>query len=300
MEGDLASDTTLSESIETEAHPTTPTNHSYTSTSSQALDRDEAEEDEPSWIRKVCNLPLELIGHSAVLDDTHTQIMSNFFDHICVTHAEHLCDLNTCKSSITNALRCWTIAVQERTTALGSNPGAATYNVAVDTVRMHSNELWTSLQAAEMAYLVSKGAHDAHVQDHEATITAKLTTGIRDAVQAYLDGCVSTLLKYMGRQGNLDPWLAQVSSQAMGFQSRILTQTAEYAGLPMELWSAAVMQQLEMFIATARMLPLTCPLSYPVLIPCACPMGANAPIGQDQRVEGRGAWCGQGQKFLRC
>ena len=70
---------------------------------------------------------------------------------------------------------------------------------------MHSHELRTSLRAAETAYLVSKGAHDARVQDHEATITAKLTTGIRDAVQAYLDGCVSTLLKYMGRQGNLDP-----------------------------------------------------------------------------------------------
>ena len=207
-EGDLASDTTLSESIETGACLTAPADHSYTSTGSQALDRDEAEKDEPSWIRKVCNLPLELIGHLAVLDDAHTQIMSNFFDHIHVTHAEHLCDLNTCKSSVTNALRHWTTAVQERTTALGSNPGAATYNVAIDTVHMHSNELRTSLQAVETAYLVSKGAHDACVQDHEATITAKLTTGICDAVQAYLDGCVSTLLKYMGRQGNLDPWLA--------------------------------------------------------------------------------------------
>ena len=153
---------------------------------------------------------------------------------------------------------------------------------------MHSNELWTSLQAAEMAYLVSKGAHDARMQDHEATITAKLTTGIRDAVQAYLEGCVSTLLKYMGRQGNLDPWLAQVSSQAMGFQSQILTQTVEYAGLLMELRSAAVMQQLEMFIATTRMLPLTCPLSYPVLTPHARPTGVNAPVGQDQRAEDAG------------
>ena len=288
MEGDLTSDTTLSESIETGARPTTPADHSYTSTGSQALDRDEAEEDEPSWIWKVCNLPLELIGHSAVLDDIHTQIMSNFFDHIRITHAEHLCDLNTCKSSITNALRRWTTAVQERTTTLGSNPGAATYNVAVDTVRMHSNELWTSLQAAETAYLVSKGAHNACVQDHEATITAKLTTSIRDAVQAYLDGCVSTLLKYMGRQGNLDPWLAQVSSRAMGFQSQILTQTVEYAGLPMELRSATVMQQLEMFIATARMLSLTCPLSYPVPTPHTCPTGANAPVGQDQRAEDAG------------
>ena len=272
-EGDPASDTTLSESIETGSCLTAPTDHSYSFTGSQALDRDEAEEDEPSWIRKVCNLPLELIGHSAVLDDAHTQIMSNFFDHIRVTHAEHLCDLNTCKSSVTNALRRWTTAVQECTAVLGSNPGAATYNVAVDTVRMHSHELRTSLQAPETAYLVSKSAHDTRVPDHEATITAKLTTGICDAIQAYLDGCVSTLLKYMGRQGNLDPWLAQVSSRAMGFQSRILTQTAEYAGLPMELWSAAVMQQLEMFIATARMLPLTCPRSYPVPTPRARPMG---------------------------
>ena len=103
-EGDLASDTTLSESIETGACLTAPTDHSYSFTGSQALDRDEAEEDEPSWIQKVCNLPLELIGHSSVLDDAHTQIMSNFFDHIRVTHAEHLCDLNTCKSSVTNAL----------------------------------------------------------------------------------------------------------------------------------------------------------------------------------------------------
>ena len=103
-EGDLTSDTTLSESIETGARPTAATDHSYTFTGSQVLDRDKAEEDKPLWIWKVCNLPLELIGHSAILDDAHTQIMSNFFDHIRVTHAEHLCDLNTCKSSITNAL----------------------------------------------------------------------------------------------------------------------------------------------------------------------------------------------------
>ena len=57
-EGDLASDTTLSESIETGSHLTAPADHSYSFTGSQALDRDKAEEDEPSWIRKVCNLPL--------------------------------------------------------------------------------------------------------------------------------------------------------------------------------------------------------------------------------------------------
>ena len=48
VEGDLASDTTLSESIKTGAHPTASADHSYTFTGSQALDRDEAKEDESS------------------------------------------------------------------------------------------------------------------------------------------------------------------------------------------------------------------------------------------------------------
>ena len=65
-------------------------------------------------------------------------------------------------------------------------------------------------------------------------------------------------------------------------------QTAEYADLPMELRSAAVMQQLEMFIVTTHMLPLTCPLSYPVPTPRARPTGVNAPVRQDQRVEDMG------------
>ena len=52
----------------------------------------------------------------------------------------------------------------------------------------------------------------------------------------------------------------------------------------MELRSATVMQQLEIFIATAHMLPLTCPLSYPVPTPRAHPTGVNVPIGQDQRA----------------
>ena len=43
--------------------------------------------------------------------------------------------------------------------------------------------------------------------------------------------------------------------------------TAEFSDLPMELRTAAVLQQMEMFIATARMLPATCPLSYPVPTP---------------------------------
>ena len=42
-------------------------------------------------------------------------------------------------------------------------------------------------------------------------------------------------------EGNLDPWLAQFSTRAMDFQSRILARTAEFCDLPMELRTAAVL-----------------------------------------------------------
>ena len=68
----------------------------------------------------------------------------------------------------------------------------------------------------------------------------------------------------------------------------------------MELQSAAVMQQLEMFIVTARMLPLTCPL----LLSCSdstCPShGGEHTHRAGPEGRGHGAWCGQGQKFLCC
>ena len=94
-----------------------------------------------------------------------------------------------------------------------------------------------------------------------------LEDGIREAIQAYLQGCVASCLQVVGDAGNLDPWLAQFTTQAMDFQSRVLARTAEFSDLPMELRTAAVLQQMEMFIATARMLPATCPLSYPVPTP---------------------------------
>ena len=76
-------------------------------------------------------------------------------------------------------------------------------------------------------------------------------------------------INYVGIEGNLDPWLAQFSTRAMDFQSRILARTAEFYDLPMELRTAVVLQQLDMFISTARMLPAMCPLSYPVPLPQA-------------------------------
>ena len=94
-----------------------------------------------------------------------------------------------------------------------------------------------------------------------------LHSGIRGTIQVFLQGCVRSCINYVGIEGNLDPWLAQFSTRAMDFQSRILAKTAEFCDLPMQLRTAAILQQLDMFILMACMLPATCPLSYLVPTP---------------------------------
>ena len=84
----------------------------------------------------------------------------------------------------------------------------------------------------------------------------------------------------MGAEGNLDPWLAQFSTRAMDFQSRVLARTAEFHDLPMDLRTAAILQQLDMFLAMARMLPAICPLSYPVPTPRSQAMLPPALVGE--------------------
>ena len=85
-------------------------------------------------IDSLCSLPLEIIEHLAVLDAAYNTLMGKFFDELRITHAEWLADLNACKASVSNAVHKWTSDVQDRALALGSNPGAVTYNVAVDTI----------------------------------------------------------------------------------------------------------------------------------------------------------------------
>ena len=215
----------------------------------------------------LCSLPLAIIRHSVVLDAAYKDLMTKFFDRLRLAHAERLTDLNTCRTSVNNAVRKWTKEVQTRAMLLGSNPGTSSYNVAVDTVRLLSNTLRRNVNNAEDVFLASRAEHDAAMKEHAAEIKQMLEEGIRDAIQAYLQGCVASCLEVVGDAGNLDPWLAQLTTRAMDFQSRVLAMTAEFSDLPMELRTAAVLQQMEMFIATARMLPATCPLSYPVPMP---------------------------------
>ena len=107
-----------------------------------------------------------------------------------------------------------------------------------------------------------------------------LHSGIRDAIQVFLQWCVRSCINYVGIEGNLDPWLTQFSTCAMDFQSCILARMAEFCDLLMELRTAAVLQQLDMFISTARMLPATCPLSYPVPTPWSLAVLPPTPISE--------------------
>ena len=113
-----------------------------------------------------------------------------------------------------------------------------------------------------------------------------LEDGIWEAVQVYLRGCVDSCIRYVGAEGNLDPWLTQFSTCAMDFQSRVLARTAEFHDLPMDLRTAAISQQLDMFLAMARMLPAICPLSYPVLTPRSQAMLPPALVGEGGKGRG--------------
>ena len=132
---------------------------------------------------------------------------------------------------------------------------------------------------------MSKAEHDARVKEYATEIKETLEDGIQEAIQVFLRGCVGSCIHYVGIEGNLDPWLTQFSTHAMDFQSRILARTAEFYDLPMDLRTAAVLQQLDMFLATARMLPATCPLSYPVPTPRSQAM--LPPMARSEAERGR-------------
>ena len=158
-------------------------------------------------VDSLCSLPQEIIQHSAVLDAAYHDLMAKFFDKLKITHAERLSDLDACRTSVSNAVREWTAEVQTQSSLLGSNPGAATYNVTVDTVRLLSNTLRHNISKAEDTFLASQTQHEAHVEQHAAEVKEMLEDGIREAIQVYLRGCVDSSIRYVGAEGNLVPWL---------------------------------------------------------------------------------------------
>ena len=244
----MASDTTFNESVDSSAQPVISHDYIYPPITIQAPNGANDTTQEPASstsdsklpatvgtpsqtvifsadaerVGSLCSLTQEIIQHSAVLDVAYNDLMVRFFDKLKVTHAERLSDLGACRMSVSNAVHEWTAEVQTRLSLMGSNPGAATYNVAVDTVRLLSNTLRHNISKAEDTFLASQTQHDAHVQQHAAEVKEMLEDGIREAVQVYLRGCVDFCICYVDAEGNLDPWLAQFSMHAMDFQSRIL------------------------------------------------------------------------------
>ena len=151
-----ASDTTFNESVDSSAQPVIPHDYIYPPITIQAPDGTNDTTQEPASstsdskppasvgtpsrtvifsadaerVGSLCSLPQEIIQHSAVLDAAYNDLMARFFDKLKITHAERLSDLDACRTSVNNAVREWTAEVQTRSSLMGSNPGAATYNMS--------------------------------------------------------------------------------------------------------------------------------------------------------------------------
>ena len=200
-----ASDTMFSESVDSSAQPVIPHDYTYPTITIQVPDGANDTTEEPAsstsgsrppaslgtpsrmvtfsandaeCVGSLCSLPQEIIQHSAVLDAAYNDLMAKFFDKLRITHAERLSDLNACRTSVSNAVREWTAEVQTQSSLLGSNPGAATYNVAIDTVRLLSNTLRHNINKAENTFLASKTQHDTHVEQHATEVKEMLEDGI--------------------------------------------------------------------------------------------------------------------------
>ena len=127
-----ALDTTFNESVDSGAQPVVPHDHTYpvitTQTPNGAKDTTQQPASSTSgsqlpapprtpsrWspslanildrVNSLCSLPQEIIQHSAVLDMAYNDLMVKFFDKLRITHAERLSDLNTCRTSMSNAVR---------------------------------------------------------------------------------------------------------------------------------------------------------------------------------------------------
>ena len=213
-----ALDTTFNESVDSSAQPVIPHDYIHPPITIQAPDGANDTTQEPASstsdskppasvgtpsrtvifsadaerIDLLCSLPQEIIQHSAVLDAAYNDLMARFFDKLKITHAERLSDLDACRTSVNNAVREWTAEVQTRSSLMGSNPGVATYNVAIDTVRLLSNTLRHNISKAKDTFLASQTQHDARVEQHTAEVKEMLEDGIREAVQVYLRGCVDS------------------------------------------------------------------------------------------------------------
>ena len=225
----------------------------------------------PALVNYLLTLLCALTNHSSILDDVYGSIMDMFFLHICIRHAESLGDLNACWVAVNKAIQLWTDTVSRLTGSLRSFPGVSSYNQSVDNLWLCSQALRHEINLAETQYLDKRKAKARNAAETKATWKEKVREQVSQAIHQYMQVAGRAILISLGPNGDHIPWLAQITARACDFQSRIMSAVADYSDIPMELWCAAILQQLDMFLSTACTLLWTCPLSYPIPAQCVHP-----------------------------
>ena len=181
----------------------------------------------------------------------------------------------------------------------------------MDNLRLRLQALRCEINFTEKQYLTKRKEKAENANRTKAAWKERVQEQVSQAIHQYLQVASRAILISLGPNGNHVLLLAQITTQACDFQSWIMLAGADYLDIPMELRCEAVLQQLDMFLSTARTLPWTCPLSYPVLAQCICleakvppmptstskssskPSDGSRPLGGDVQSSGIGqaiAW----------
>ena len=190
--------------------------------------------------------------------------MDTFFLHICIRHTESLGDLNTCWAAVNKAIQLWTDAISWLTGSLRLFPRVSSYNQSMDNMWLCSQTIQHEINLVEKQYLNKRKAKAENAAETKAAWKERVWEQVSQAIHQYMQAAGWAILISLGPHGDHGPWLAQITARACDFHSQIMSAVADYSDIPMELWCAAVLQQLDMFHSTAHTLPWTCPLSYPI------------------------------------
>ena len=195
----------------------------------------------PDHMNYLLTLLCVLIYHSSILDDAYSSIMETFFLHIRIRHAESLGDLNACQAAVNKAVQLWTGTVSQLTRSLGSFPGVSSYNHSVDNLWLCLQALWHEINLTEKQYLDKRKAQAENAAETKATWKKRVWEQVSQAIHQYIQAASRAIL--IGPNGDHAPWLAQITTWACDFQSRIMSAVADYSDIPMDLWCMAVLQQ---------------------------------------------------------
>ena len=130
-------------------------------------------------------------------------------------------------------------------------------------MRVHTVKLREAIDVAEEKYITAKNEGLAQKKVFEAKMKATLETGMKTALDMFIQEKTAATLDVVGPNGDLSPFMAQITQEVADFSSHTARIELEYSGFRMRLQTTGVLQQIEMLLTMARVLPIMCHMSYP-------------------------------------